>query len=182
MARYSQHFKLKVVNHYLSSNDGLKRTAKLYGINHNTVKKWLLLYNEIGKSGLECSLCRKTYSPNFKLQVIQSILNDGISYSETLLKFKLKEIGMISQWFNQYKEHGIDSLKPKKRSKPMVKLQQPRIKPSQEDRDKTQEQLLDEIAYLRADVAYLKKRRALIQKQKEQEKAKQQRLQDLYLN
>ena len=64
----------------------------------------------------------------------------------------------------------------------MVKLQQPRIKPSQEDRDKTQEQLLDEIAYLRAEVAYLKKRRALIQKQKEQEKAKQQRLQDLYLN
>ena len=48
--------------------------------------------------------------------------------------------------------------------------------------DKTQEQLLDEIAYLRAEVAYLKKRRALIQKQKEQEKAKQQRLQDLYLN
>jgi len=40
-----------------------------------------------------------------------------------------------------------------------------------EDRDKTQEQLLEELAYLRAENAYLKKRRALIQKQKEQEQA-----------
>ena len=53
---------------------------------------------------------------------------------------------------------------------------------AQEDRDKTQEQLLDEIAYLRAEVAYLKKRRALIQKQREQEKVELQRLQDSCLN
>lgn len=64
----------------------------------------------------------------------------------------------------------------------MPKPQRPRIKSSQEDRNKTQEQLLEELAYLRAEVAYLKKRRALIQKRKEQEKAEQQRLQDSYLN
>lgn len=64
----------------------------------------------------------------------------------------------------------------------MPKPQITRTKYAQEDRDKTQEQLLEELAYLRAEVAYLKKRRALIQKQKEQEKAELQRLQDSCLN
>ncbi|ERS00652.1 hypothetical protein Q674_14865 [Acinetobacter sp. COS3] len=101
-----------------------------------------------------------------------------------MIKFKLKEKGMISAWLRRYKEHGIDGLKPKPKGsqKQMPKPQRSRIKTSQEDRNKTQEQLLDEIAYLRAEVAYLKKRRALIQKQKELEKAEQQRLQDSYLN
>ncbi|OTU37515.1 hypothetical protein CAT61_00535 [Acinetobacter baumannii] len=57
-----------------------------------------------------------------------------------------------------------------------------RFKNALNDRDKTQEQLLEELAYLRAENAYLKKRRALIQKQKEQEQAEQQRLQDSFLN
>lgn len=64
----------------------------------------------------------------------------------------------------------------------MMKPKIPKVKQLQEDRDKTHEQLLEELAYLRAEVAYLKKRRALIQRQKEQEKAEQQQLQDSYLN
>lgn len=72
--------------------------------------------------------------------------------------------------------------KPRRQPEPMLKSKIPRTKHPQEDRDKTQDQLLEELAYLRAENAYLKKRRALIQKQKEQEKAEQQRLQDFYLN
>ncbi|OEY97196.1 helix-turn-helix domain-containing protein [Acinetobacter qingfengensis] len=184
MAKYSQEFKLEVVHHYLSSNDGLKRTAKRYGVDHNNVKKWLFLYNEIGEAGLNSSSRYKRHSLDFKFKVIQSILNDGMSYSEALVKFKLNGTGMISHWLKQYKEHGIDGLKPKPRGRPnpMPKSQFSRIKVSQEDRNKTQEQLLEELAYLRAENAYLKKRRALIQKQKEQEKVELQRLQDSYLN
>ena len=184
MAKYSQEFKLEVVHHYLSSHDGLKRTAKLYGIAHNIVKKWLLLYKEIGESELNPSSTYKRHSPDFKLKVLQSILNDGMSYSEALVEFKLNGPGMISHWLKQYKEHGIDGLNPKPKGQPkqMPKPQRPRPRTSQEDRNKTQEQLLEELAYLCAENAYLKKRRALIQKRKEQEQAEQQRLQDSYLN
>ncbi|RKG29384.1 hypothetical protein D7V21_17100 [Acinetobacter guerrae] len=62
----------------------------------------------------------------------------------------------------------------------MPKSQFPRIKMSQEDRNKTQEQLLEELAYLRAEVALLKKRRALRLEQEAREAAEQQRLQNLY--
>lgn len=64
----------------------------------------------------------------------------------------------------------------------MPKPKMPKAKTIKADQDKTHEELLEELAYLRAEVAFLKKRRALIQKQKEQEKAEQQELQDSYLN
>lgn len=111
-------------------------------------------------------------------------MEDGLSIRDAMKHSNLKSSALVANWLRQYREHGIDGLKskPKGRAKQMPKPQQPRIKTLQEDRDKTQEQLLDEIVYLRTEVAYLKKRRALIQKQKEQEKVKQQRLQDSYLN
>ena len=88
------------------------------------------------------------------------------------------------RWLKKYKESGIDGLKPKARGRPksMLKPKITRAQYTQADQDKTHEELLEELAYLRAEVAFLKKRRALIQKQKEQEKVEQQRLQDSYLN
>ncbi len=56
----------------------------------------------------------------------------------------------------------------------MPKPKMPKAKTIKADQDKTHEELLEELAYLRAEVAYLKKRKALIQKQKEREKAAQQ--------
>ena len=63
-----------------------------------------------------------------------------------------------------------------------MKKPQQKFNPLKADKDKTQEELLEELAYLRTENAYLKKRKALIQKQKEQENAEQQRLQGSYLN
>ena len=109
---------------------------------------------------------------------------DGLSNREAMIKFKLRSHCEVIKWVRLYQENGIDGLKPKPRAQPklMLKPKIPRVKQPQEDRDKTHEQLLEELAYLRAEVAYLKKRRALIQRQKEQEKAEQQQLQDSYLN
>ena len=122
------------------------------------------------------------HSTDFKYQVVLSVIQDGISTHDTAQKFNLKQRATVSIWLKQYREQGIDGLKPKPRGrpKPMPKSQFPRIKMSQEDRNKTQEQLLEELAYLRAEVALLKKRRALRLEQEAREAAEQQRLQNLY--
>lgn len=54
------------------------------------------------------------------------------------------------------------------------------MKPTQADRAKSSEELLEELAYLRAENAFLKKLRALILEQQAQEQAQQRKLQDLY--
>lgn len=184
MAIHSKEFKLKVVQAYLSNVGGYKKIGEQFNLCRSTVQKWVAIYHSLGEGGLSVKKTKENFSLEFKLKVILSIIDGGFSNREAAKHFQLREHVLICAWLRQYRKHGIEGLKPKPkgRSKQMPKPQRPRIKTSQEDRDKTQEQLLDEIAYLRTEVAYLKKRRALIQKQKEQEKAERQRLQDSYLN
>lgn len=184
MAKHSQDFKLKVVQTYLCNAGGYKKIGEQFNLCRSTVQKWVAIYHSLGEDGLSVKKTKENFSPEFKLKVIFSIIDGGFSNREAAKYFQLREHTLICAWLRQYGKHGIEGLKPKPkgRLKEMPKPQRPRIKTSQEDRNKTQEQLLDEIAYLRAENAYLKKRRALIQKQKEQEQAEQQRLQDSYLN
>lgn len=104
-----------------------------------------------------------------------------MSFRQVAEHFNIHAANLIVKWDKNYNLYGFDGLKRKKRQKKMKKPQQ-KFKPLKADKDKTQEELLEELAYLRTENSYLKKRKALIQKQKEQEKVEQQRLQDSYLN
>lgn len=181
MAKYSHAFKLRVVNHYLSNGEGTQTIAKLFNISDSIVRKWIAIYKIHGKTGLRPCVTHQTYSVDFKLDVIKAVMDDGLSYSQVLAKFKLKETGMISTWLRRYREHGIEGLqpKPKGRSKIMSKSKPSKAKLSKSDRDKTSAELLEELAYLRAENAFLKKLRALRLEQQAQEQAQQQRLQGL---
>ncbi len=69
---------------------------------------------------------------------------------------------IIINWLRQYKKDGINGLQPKKGKHCL--LEQPKqidLEQTKIDKSKTQDELLEEIAYLRAEVALLKKRRAL---------------------
>lgn len=184
MSKYSQEFKLKVVEYYLTTQDGYIRTGQKFAIERSIVRRWVRDYKSQGIAALETGKRKVKYSFDFKLKVVLTVINEGLSTHEAAQKFNIKQSATVSIWLKQYVVKGVDGLKPKPRGRPkqMPKTQRPSIRTSQEDRNKTQEQLLDEIAYLRAEVAYLKKWKALIQKQKEQEQAEQQRLQDSYLN
>lgn len=182
MAKYSHEFKLEVVNHYLSGNDGYKRTGRLFNLNESIVHKWASIYKTHGEVGLRPSVSYQVYSADFKLSVIEAIINNGLSYSEALVRFHLKEMGMISKWMRHYQEHGIDGLKPKPRGRSKI-MPKPKITKSKlglADKDKTNKELLEELAYLRAENAFLKKLRALRLEQEADDAAEQQRLQTLY--
>ncbi|ENW22703.1 hypothetical protein F926_00107 [Acinetobacter haemolyticus NIPH 261] len=181
MAKYSQEFKLEVVQYYLSGF-GKAATGQKFSVDHMDVQKWVTAFEQYGISGLSVKTTKSHYSQEFKFQVVQSLLNEELSAKEASQRFHIREKGTILQWLNLYHEYGIDGLKakPKRRAKQMPKPQRTRTQYSQADRDKTQEQLLEELAYLRAEVALLKKRRALRLEQEAKEAAEQQHLQNLY--
>ena len=183
MAKYSKEFKLKVVQYYLSGF-GLKTTGHKFNINPSSVDEWVKSYNQHGESGLDTLRTKPVFSIEFKYKVVKMALDERLSIRETAQRFNIKEKETVRRWLFLYQKDGIDGLKPKPKG-PLKGMSTPKLiksKYAQEDRDKTQDQLLEELAYLRAENAYLKKRRALIQKQKEQEKAELQRLQDSCLN
>ena len=183
MAKYSQEFKLKVVQYYLSGF-GSKTTGHKFNINPSSVEEGVKSYNQHGETGLDTLRTKPVFSIEFKYKVVKIALDEGLSIRETAQRFNIKEKETVRRWLFLYQKDGIDGLKPKPKG-PLKGMSTPKLiksKYAQEDRDKTQDQLLEELAYLRAENAYLKKRRALIQKQKEQEKAELQRLQDSCLN
>ena len=102
------------------------------------------------------------FTIDFKLKVVLSVINDGLSLREAEKTYNLRTKAVITNWLHQYKKDGINGLQPKKGKHRLLK-QPKQIEPEQAkiDKSKTQDELLEEIAYLRAEVALLKKRRAL---------------------
>lgn len=178
MAKYSQEFKLEVVQYYLSGF-GKKSTGNKFSIHPTYVCQWVHAYEQHGLDGLKAKKTKTVFTPEFKMKAVLMILN-GLSIHETRRQLDIRSKSQLQVWLRQYGEQGIDGLKPKPkgRTKKMTKSTNP--KPSRTDQDKTQKELLEELAYLRAENAFLKKLRALRLEQEVQEQAEQQKLQDLY--
>lgn len=159
MAKYDLAYKLAVVKAYLNGEDGYRTVATEFGIaDHSTVRKWVKNYETLGESGLEQRISHKTYSVQFKLDVIQYKLETDELYLDIVIKFGLNEPSVITNWLRTWQQEGTDGLsklkgrptmsnKPKNQNKKNKKL--------------TREQELErENELLRVENAYLKKLRA----------------------
>ena len=178
MAKYSQEFKLEVVQYFLSGC-GKKATGKKFNIHPTDAEKWVNIYEMFGEAGLAVQIGKTIFPVEFKLHVVLTMINEGLSARVAAKHFKIKEPQTPVRWLRQYQEHGIDGLKPKPRGQPKG-MPKPLIskQATKADCDKTPAELLEELTYLRAEVAYLKKRRAL----RLEQEARRQKLQGLSQN
>ena len=130
------------------------------------IRKWSTIYDSLGEAGLEHG--RPTLNLNQRLDLIKRVEN-GESYSSAALSAGIQDDVLI-KWHRIYMESGINGLKSLKRGKPPMNKKRPVKK---EDSDKTREELLEELEYLRAENEYLKKLDALVQERKARERKKQ---------
>jgi transposase len=163
MARYEEGFKRLVVQDYLAEVGGYRVLAAKYSIDHAIVRLWVNRYRQHGDAGLR----RKSshYSAQFKLSVLQQMLQEELSYRQVVTLFDLRGgTGVISVWERLYHEGGLEALQPKPRGRPKeMKPSQTPVPATQQARDtRTVEDLRKENEYLRAEVAYLKKLDALV--------------------
>lgn len=141
MAKYNFEFKLEVVTAYLAGKGVYKSLANQFSISDkSTVRKWVKVYEAMGESGLKRRKSHKTYSVQFKLDVLQYKLRTEESHQDVALN-----------------KEGIDGLSKPKGRPPMSKKKRQK----KNDNTLTREQQLErEIELLRAENAYLKKLRA----------------------
>jgi len=158
MAKYNFEFKLEIVTAYLAGEGGYKSLADRFSIpNKSTVRKWVKVYETMGESGLKRRKSHKTYSVQFKLDVLQYKLRTEESYQNVALKFGIHEPSIIANWMCIWRKEGIDELSKLKGPPPMSKKK----KQKKSENTLTREQQLErEIELLRAENAYLKKLRA----------------------
>jgi transposase len=166
MTSYDEKFKLLVVQDYALGQRGFKRLARQYGLNPTSVMRWVKRYEEHGLEGLRKK--RSHYSAQFKLSVLERMWREELSATQTAALFN---IGggptAIKGWECQYHEGGLRALAPKPRlrgsPKKMSYPEAPKPSPAPSSDTRTLEDLRKENEYLRAEVAYLKKLRALLQ-------------------
>ncbi|HJF33973.1 MAG TPA: helix-turn-helix domain-containing protein [Sporosarcina psychrophila] len=166
--KYSYNFKLKVVQEYLNGPLGYTLLSKKYNISYKSeIQKWVNQYKMNGKEGLQIKKTKKKYPLNFKLNVLRFKQDTGASYKETANAFGISEPSIIANWKSKYLKDGAEGLnKPQGRPPKMPKPDKNQKKTEEKNEKNNQvtheiELLKKENEYLRIELEYLKKLKAL---------------------
>lgn len=174
MSNYDYEVKLMVVRENLEGY-GRKYLSKKYGIKDSTIKNWINQYKMYGEDGLRKSMSKAKYSGEFKLSVLKYRQNYELSYKETAEHFGIKNPSLIALWKKKYEDEGFGGLcgsvgRPKKNGD--SNMPKETNKPQKLSKSEKEEliELRERNQYLEAELLYLKKLDALLQKKKSQTK------------
>lgn len=169
MSKYSEQFKLAVVQQYLSGTLGYKQVGEEHHLDHSTVRRWVKLHEAHGMDGLTKKFSH--YSAEFKLSVLQRMWDGDLSFRQAAAVFNIRNASDIGHWENCYHNGGLDALVPRKRGRSKKMPILPSTEPPEllsDPAGRTHDELVAEVNHLRMEVAYLKKLDALVQAQKQQ--------------
>ncbi len=166
MSKYSRKLKIAVAIKYLESASSSHLSTE-YNIPSSQVRYWGAVYSfNHERSFLPPVL---PHSANDKLNILTRMQTEDWSLRHTSAFFNLSSPGTLHVWLRNYESFGIEGLEPKKRGSKMKKI--PKMKPKAAS-DMTEAELIDELEYLRAENAVLKKFDALTQEKKLRAKKK----------
>ena len=169
MSKYSNEFKLEVVNYYLKNHYSWDYVAKQFNIPAwTTVRKWVRKFEANGAQGLVKNP-KSSYSGEFKQNVVEYMHNNHLSCQETAFKFNLAGDYVVSKWERIYYEEGPQALYQQQRGR--------QRKMSSKNKNKKldkqiEEDLIAENQRLRMENEYLKKLNALVQERIKRENKK----------
>ena len=103
----------------------------------------------------------KRYTPEFKKQVVEAVIQDGLSYQEAARIYEVQGHGRIQSWERIYLEEGPEGLAVERRGRKSTG--RPKKLP-----DKVEEDLLAEVQ----ENAYLKNLQALVLEEERRQRKK----------
>ena len=158
------------INIYYKKKNGQSRKslASEYKIRDCIV---MYLVRLIDKHGFEILRKDKNkyYTPYQKEQIINRVLIGGESISSVAVDEGLSSYGMLQNWIKKYREMGYNIVERKRGRSTMQKVTR---KKGRETKDETIKRLEEENLYLKAELEYSKKLRAVVQARKNQQQKK----------
>lgn len=164
MAKYDFAFKYSVVKQVLENDRSYAEAARENGLSKSDVRKWVEVYQAHGVSGLKKK--RTSYTGQFKQMVVEDMRNNHLSRLETAAKYNLGNHHVVDKWERIYLENGAEGLYIERRGKTAIGR---KARPPKLDKQ-IEEDLIAENQRLRAEVDYLKKLNALVQKKGQQKR------------
>lgn len=131
---------------------GGRAAAHSLGVSYHAVRKLYQRWRIHGRDALVSRRTKQQHSFETKLEVVQRFLSGNGTVIELATEYDLSSTTLVRKWVNSYRQEGEEGLRPRKRGRP----------PQNPPRQLTElEALQQENARLLAEVAYLKKVRAL---------------------
>ena len=165
--KYSIKQKASVVKSILSGRQTIGGAARALGCHKSGIQKWLEQYKQHGCQGFKFR--NGVYVGRFKVKVVQYYLKKGLSLKQTASYFKIPGQGIIGNWIKIYERLGAEGLLEETRGrKRSIMARKPKKKEMISNDPAAQKlaEMQEELEYLRAENAFLKKLRALVQQEK----------------
>jgi transposase len=173
--KYSIKQKQLAVRSVLEGRESCRSAARRLGCEKSAVDRWLKQYKQHGTKGF--AIRNGSYDGLFKARVVEYIRRNGVSLPQAASHFNIPNESTIHCWLKIYEQRGaIGLLKGRRGGKASTMTKKP-TKPIVKQSDPAVQKLAEmqkELDYLRAENAFLKKLRALVQ-QKEAAKAQARR-------
>ena len=168
MGKLSYEDKVKI---YYKKKKGRSRKdiASEYKIQESNVQYLVRLIDKHGFDVLR-TVKNKYYSPLEKERIINRVLINNESSLAVAIDEKLSSLGMLSNWIKKYREMGYNIVE-RKRGRPTM-IKKPKQINKKETIEEENERLKKENLYLKAELEYSKKLRAVVQARKNQQQKK----------
>ena len=137
---------------------GYKSAAKALSVPRDTVRQWLCVYRSFGGEVLLSMDSKQArYTHGQKVAAASAVVDGGMTKAEAMAAFGIMSMSPLKKWCALYREGGAEALRPKPKGRPKGSKSKPRVR--------TREQELEErCRRLETEVAYLKKLRALVER------------------
>ncbi len=168
MGKLSYEDKVKI---YYEKKKGRSRKdiASKYKIQESNVQYLVRLIDKHGFDVLR-TVKNKYYSPLEKERIINRVLINNESSLSVAIDEKLSSLGMLSNWIKKYREMDYNIVE-RKRGRPTM-IKKPKQINKKETIEEENERLKKENLYLKAELEYSKKLRAVVQARKNQQQKK----------
>lgn len=129
----------------------------------------ILILTERGAVFIPKGKTNKKYTGDFKQKVVEYMIENKMSYSETARAFEVSQYTVVAKWERIYLAEGPEGLHIERRGRANAASGTKKGRPAKFPKQ-VEEDLLDEVQRLRAEVAYLKKLKALVLEEELQSK------------
>lgn len=165
MSKYNRNLKIAIANQCLSGESS-EALSKIYDISSRQIRYWAQVVTIHGNKAFQPTphlRCAKA-----RLQAIKLMWTHDWSLGHTSAVLNLTTTGTLSLWLDRYDKYGFKGLECRSRGRKPMDFS--KIITTRPDDEKTLEELKEEVAYLRAENAVLKKLEELEQIKRRQAK------------
>lgn len=152
--RYDDGFRRETLEP-VKAGAGKDTLARRLAMPRQTAEKWIILYKSGGEEAVMGDGGSRRYDWETKVAASRDHVENGMTKTEAMARHGIASVTSLERWCREYRAGGPEALRPRPKGRPKGARTRPKPEPTRE------QELAEQVAYLKAKVAYLEKLRAL---------------------